>query len=82
MNENRMNVSQGVVPAKVVRRGPPSEIRRSTRHCVTIFRDAWIARHPGQGAGTFRCGAEGANVIRRENGIFCEKNTFGLKKMT
>ena len=27
----------------------------------------WIARHPGHGSGTFRCGAEGANVIRRKN---------------
>ena len=65
--------------AKLVRRGPPTEIRRSTRCCIIIFRVAGELGHPGHGAGTFRCGADCAKVICMENSISVNKNSSGLK---
>ena len=55
------------------------EIRRSARCCVIIFMVAGELGHPGHGAGTFRCGAEGAKVICKENSISVNKNSSGLK---
>ena len=74
-----MIFSQGVVLAKLLRRGPPTEIRRSARCCVIIFRVAGELEHPGQGAGIFTCGAEGAKVICMENSISVNKNSSDLK---
>ena len=68
------DIFQRVVPAKLVRRGPTPEIRRSARCCIIIFRVAGELGHPGWGAGTLWWGA-----LVDANAILSQKLIFGIK---